>query len=119
MKLDFAGRVVACYVPETITARRIPVTVVLSGSVWPRSAQDTTGVDPSSVSQVNGWRVTYWLSADDIEHITLMLQASIKARSQIQVCINHQLVTRQRINSKDDTKKYTVTEWVDSIEYID
>jgi hypothetical protein len=119
MKLDFAGRVVACYVPETITARRIPVTVVLSGSVWPRSSQDTNGVDPASVSQVNGWRVTYWLSADDIEGTTLMIQASIKARSQMQACITHQLVTRQRTNPKDETKKYSVTEWVDSIDYID
>jgi hypothetical protein len=48
-----------------------------------------------------------------------MIQASIKARSQMQACITHQLVTRQRTNPKDETKKYTVTEWVDSIEYID
>ena len=80
MKLKFRGRCVACYVPESVTAARVPVTVVLSGSVWPDVISEyspNVGIDPANVNELNGWRCTYWLPADDVEGTVLMLRNSI------------------------------------------
>ena len=122
MKLKFRGRCVACYVPESVTAARVPVTVVLSGSVWPDVISEYTpnvGVDPANVNELNGWRCTYWLPAEDVEGTLLMLRNSISSRATLEAGISHRLVTRQRPSPRDPAKTINVTEWTDAIEYID
>ena len=121
MKLKFQGRVVAVYVPESVTASRVPVTVVLSGVVWPAPIGEykAVGVDPSNVHELSGWRCTYWLPADDVEATVMMLRSAASGRGTLEAEISHRLITRQRPSPKDPAKTINVTEWVDSIGYID
>jgi len=105
MKLRLIGRLRAVFTPQNVndwTARRMPLTLVVDGRMWPDLG--SLDVDPELVDQVSDYRVTLWCDAS--EHETVI--ADVRARRSLSLIVSHDYTVSER-----DGKRYT--RWVDTV----
>jgi hypothetical protein len=102
MLLEFNGVVSAVYTPRDVdgwTAKRMPLTLIISGRVYPVGC-----TDPRLVDTVQGLRCTYWVETVHYEQE----RDHIISTRDLQCTIDHTYIVEQR-----DGKRYA--SWQDTV----
>lgn len=105
MMLEFVGVVSAVYTPRDVeawTAKRMPLTLIISGRVYPVGC-----TDPMLVDTVQGLRCTYWIES---AHYESERDHLISTRD-LRCVLNHSYVVEQR-----DGKRFA--SWQDTVQKL-